>query len=391
MSFLGRQIVNTALTAIAARPVRTQRAGVVSFATGWLVSELAPQMIALTAADTAAHLIHPGKGKRRSKVGVALALTNTAVHLRRLQASTQVTAVLDKALDDTLNDDHSAAMSGLEPRDHTWPTREMFHPFKFPKDEVHIDRDIAYSDAGGRGTLDIYRPADHRFLQGAPVLLQVHGGAWILGAKDQQGLPLMHEMAARGWVCVAINYRLAPRDKFPAQVVDVKRAIAWIKEHIAEYGGDPDYVAITGGSAGGHLAALAALTPDDVTLQPGFEEADTSVQLAVPHYGVYDMAGSTGLATAVDMRDKFLARKVFGTTWAKDPEAFEAASPILRATDKAPDFFVLHGDADSLVDVNQARLFVDRLREVSRHSVSYAEFPGRSTRTRSSTPYALRT
>ena len=95
------------------------------------------------------------------------------------------------------------------------------------------------------------------------MLLQVHGGAWILGNKEQQGIPLMQHLAAKGWVCVAINYRLAPRDPWPAQVVDVKRAIAWIREHIAAYGGDPDYIAITGGSAGGHLTALAALTPND--------------------------------------------------------------------------------------------------------------------------------
>ena len=82
------------------------------------------------------------------------------------------------------------------------------------------------------------------------MLLQVHGGGWTIGNKDQQGIPLMLHMAARGWICVAIDYRLSPRDGFPAQVVDVKRAVAWIREHIHEYGGDRDFVAITGGSAG---------------------------------------------------------------------------------------------------------------------------------------------
>ena len=95
----------------------------------------------------------------------------------------------------------------------------------------------------------------------------------------------MNQMAAKGWVCVAINYRLAPRDPWPAHIVDVKRAIAWVKDNIADYGGDPDYLAITGGSAGGHLAALAALTPGDPAFQPGFEDADTSVRAAVPFYG----------------------------------------------------------------------------------------------------------
>lgn len=376
MSFLGRQILNTALTAVASRPPRSQRAGVASFAVGWLASELSPQMIALTAVDTAAHLVHPGKGRRRSKLGVALAVANIAVHARRLQTSSQVPAVLEKALGEGLSEQHTSALGDLGTTDVSWPRAEILHPFRFRNAKVRVERDIAFTEYGGRGKLDVYLPADVEDLRDAPVLLQVHGGAWILGAKDQQGLPLMYEMASRGWICVAVNYRLAPRDPFPAQVVDVKHAIAWVKEHIAEYGGDPDYIAITGGSAGGHLTALAALTADDKSLQPGFEDADTSVQLAVPHYGVYDMAGSTGLATAVAMRDKFLAPKVFKKTWAQDPEAFEAASPILRITPDAPDFFVLHGDTDTLVDVNQARLFVERLREVSTHSVSYAEFPG---------------
>ena len=95
---------------------------------------------------------------------------------------------------------------------------------------------------------------------GAPVLLQIHGGGWVIGNKDQQGLPLMYHLATRGWVCVAINYRLSPKATWPDHLVDCKRALAWIRAHIAEYGGDPDYVVVTGGSAGGHLTALMGLT-----------------------------------------------------------------------------------------------------------------------------------
>jgi acetyl esterase/lipase len=186
----------------------------------------------------------------------------------------------------------------------------------------------------------------------------------------------MQHLAARGWICVAINYRLSPRDTWPAQVVDVKKAIHWIREHIASYGGDPDYIAITGGSAGGHLTALTALTSGASEWQPGFEDADTSVQLAIPHYGVYDFAGSTGTKAATKLRDLFLADWVMKTTWADDPEVFEQASPILRITPDAPDFFVIHGAHDSLVPVDQARQFVAKLREVSKRSVVYAELPG---------------
>ncbi|MCW2815370.1 MAG: Alpha/beta hydrolase fold-3 domain protein, partial [Nocardioides sp.] len=150
----------------------------------------------------------------------------------------------------------------------------------------------------------------------------------------------------------------------------------WIKEHIADYGGDPSYVAITGGSAGGHLTALAALTAGDTSWQPGFEDADTSVACAVPHYGVYDFAGASGLRSAELMRDRFVAPRVLHQRFSDDPEAFEKASPLLRVTPEAPDFFVLHGAHDTLVDVTQARMFVERLREVSDSSVVYAELPG---------------
>jgi acetyl esterase/lipase len=156
----------------------------------------------------------------------------------------------------------------------------------------------------------------------------------------------------------------------------VKRALAWVRDHIEGYGGDPSYVVLTGGSAGGHLTALAALTPDEPAYQPGFETADTRVQAAVPFYGVYDFAGSTGLDSALLMRDRYLGPRVLQKRWDDDPEAFEQASPILRITPDAPDFFVIHGGIDSLVDVEQARLFVAALRDTSKGSVAYAEFPG---------------
>ncbi|UMG92330.1 alpha/beta hydrolase [Nocardioides sp. TF02-7] len=223
--------------------------------------------------------------------------------------------------------------------------------------------------------LDVYT-SDRTPTSGAPVLLQVHGGAWVTSRKEEQGLPSCSTWPPRGWVCVAVNYRLAPRDPWPAQIEDVKRAIAWVKDNIADHGGDPDYLAITGGSAGGHLAALAALTPNDPALQPGFEDADTSVQVAVPHYGVYDLAGASGIRHVEVMRDTLLAKHVMQVPYAEAPEVYEAASPLLRVTADAPDFFVVHGAVDTLVGVDQARQLVARLREVSKRTVVYAELPG---------------
>ncbi|MBV9320326.1 MAG: alpha/beta hydrolase, partial [Mycobacterium sp.] len=102
------------------------------------------------------------------------------------------------------------------------------------------DADISYGEFGSRNHLDIWRRPDLDRGGQAPVLLQIPGGAWMIGSKRQQAYPLMSHMAELGWVCVAINYRLSPRSTWPDHIVDVKRAIAWTKEHIAEYGGDPD-------------------------------------------------------------------------------------------------------------------------------------------------------
>ena len=133
-------------------------------------------------------------------------------------------------------------------------------PFHFSRAGVCVHKHLPYGDAGERNLLDIYCPETARE-GGFPVLLQVHGGAWIIGSKEQQGKPLMYHMAERGWLCVAINYRLSPQVAFPNHIVDVKKSIAWIREHIAEYGGNPDYISITGGSRSSELPGCAYAKP----------------------------------------------------------------------------------------------------------------------------------
>jgi acetyl esterase/lipase len=240
------------------------------------------------------------------------------------------------------------------------------------RDYTH-DGDISYGEYGSRNYLDIWRRPDLDRNGRAPVLLQIPGGAWMVGNKRGQAHPLMSHLAELGWICVAINYRLSPRSTWPDHIVDVKRAIAWTKEHIAEYGGDPDWIAITGGSAGGHLTSLAALTPNDPQFQPGFEDADTRVDVAVPFYGVYDFT-ATGDAIQPLMAP-MVAKNVFKLSRGDIAEPFRQASPITHVHPDAPPFFVLHGTNDSLVPVGQARSFTARLREVSRQPVVYAELP----------------
>jgi acetyl esterase/lipase len=240
------------------------------------------------------------------------------------------------------------------------------------RDYAH-NADISYGPYGSRNHVDIWRRPDLDRDGRAPVLLQVPGGAWMVGTKRQQAYPLMSHLAELGWVCVAINYRLSPRSTWPDQIVDVKRALVWIKEHIAEYGGDPDWIAITGGSAGGHLSSLAALTANDPQFQPGFEEADTSVRAAVPFYGVYDLTHFDDSVHPLML--PMLAKHVFKLSRTEIAEPFRVASTITHVSADAPPFFVLHGRNDSLVPVEQARAFTARLREVSRQPVVYAEMP----------------
>jgi acetyl esterase/lipase len=224
--------------------------------------------------------------------------------------------------------------------------------------------------------LDVYRPrgsAGDGVIR--PAVIQVHGGGWIAGSRLEQGIPLLNHLAANGWVGFNVDYRLSPRATMPEHVIDLKRAIAWVREHADELGVDPRRIALTGGSAGGHLAALAALTADDRSLQPGFEHADTSVAAAVPFYGIYDFTDPDTLYSP-GIRDWLLPRVVFKRTMAEDPELYRAASPFHRVHPGAPPFLVFHGDEDSLVPVEDARAFVERLAAVSHSPARLVELPG---------------
>ena len=236
--------------------------------------------------------------------------------------------------------------------------------------------DISYGPGGTEHLLDIWRRPDLAPGHRAPVLIQVPGGAWTLNGKRPQAYTLMSRMVELGWICVSINYSKSPRAKFPAHIIDVKRAIAWVRENIADYGGDSDFIAITGGSAGAHLASLAALTPNDPTFQPGFERADTTVQAVAPYYGVYDF---TDFDNMHEMMLPFLEQFVMKARYEDEPERFVAASPISYVHSDAPPFFVLHGEKDELVPSGQARRSARRCATPERPRSPMPSSPMRTT------------
>lgn len=372
--YRARQLINLALTANALRPMPGGPAAVPAFAAGWLTGELAPHLLAVTTVDTLVHLAAPGAHRRRDRSALAAAAVSAAAYTALIRGGQQARHEIEDALCEALGADYARELERApEPADLATPWRSLVNPFRMRQVDVRATRRLPYAPGGRRFELDVYTHRDRP--AGAPILLQVHGGGWVIGNKDQQGIPLMMHLAARGWVCVAMNYPLSPRARWPEHLVALKRALAWTREHADEYGADPGFVAVTGGSAGGHLAAMLALTANDPALQPGFEDADTSVQACVPHYGVYDFTADSGSRFARQRLDSLLRRYVMGPD-ARYPEDYRAASPLYRADGKAPPFFVIHGRNDTLVPVAEARAFVERLREVSVSPVAYAEIGG---------------
>ena len=301
-------------------------------------------------------------------VVVEVALVLWALWLARLawQSLTSARAVRDVLADLQPPEDEDRS---------DFPVSQLvFPPLMLWPRGVRHRRAVEFARDGDRPLLlDVYEPRAPSIAP-RPAIVQVHGGGWIVGTRSEQGIPLLNHLAVHGWVGFNIDYRLSPAATFPDQLVDVKRAIAWVREHAAEYGADPDFVCLTGGSAGGHLCALAALTADDPSYQPGFEDADTSVAAAVPFYGVYDMTNAEG-----DYYPELrwvLEELVFKARIEDDPESFRAASPTYRVHADAPPFCVFHGDHDTLVPVADARRFVRELRAVSSQPVVYAELAG---------------
>lgn len=348
----------------------------VYFLGAWLTGELALIHLALQVLLTALVGFGGGFSDPLAQSGLGIFglswLGLLYLHIQSMDNAGVLRAALDRALGEdyrnSLPEDRRAVLVD------SIDSRHWLKPFRFHRDGVKKHINISYGDAGQRNLLDIYQPVNPQ-PGGCPVLLQVHGGAWIIGKKEEQAKPLMYHMAQRGWICVAINYRLSPKAAFPAHIIDVKKAIAWIRDNISEYGGDANFIAITGGSAGGHLSSLASLTPNRAEWQPGFEDTDTTVQAAVPFYGVYDFLDRDEIRPKMSMAG-LIEDKVLQVSQEENLQLWEDASPLSHISAEAPPMYVVQGTHDSLVWVEEARNFVAALQKVATEPVAYAELPG---------------
>lgn len=331
------------------------------------VREFAFQYALLDAIVVATLVATGATGSLAGKIAAGVFALLLAIELRFASASWRSAS----AVADALADFEPVPESVRFPRSHlVFPALMLFAR------SVKVTRGVIYHrEERRRVRLDIYRPA-RAASEGElrPAVIQVHGGGWIFGSRNEQGIPLLNHLAANGWVGFNVDYRLSPRATFPEHVIDVKRAIAWVREHADELGIDTNRIALTGGSAGGHLTAHAALTANDPAYQPGFEDADTSVAAAVPFYGLYDWLDE-GHIHHPGIRDWLFEELVLKRTREQDPEAYRRASPPYLVHPDAPPFLVFHGEYDSLVPVADGRAFINRLAAVSRNPVRYVELP----------------
>jgi acetyl esterase/lipase len=224
--------------------------------------------------------------------------------------------------------------------------RVLLAPARWRSHDVVRIKDVRYGPAPGQGNLlDLYRPRARP--QQGPVLVHFHGGGFFSGVKSREAQLLLERFAGRGWVCVSANYRLRPAP-FPDQVVDAKRVIAWLRSEGAAYGVDASLIMVLGGSAGGHLAMMCALTGNDPRFQPGFEHIDTRITAAVGLYGYYGSVSDGSLPS----------------------------SPGDYVRPDSPPSMLVHGVRDPMVSVSDARTFATTLRARSRGPVVWAELPG---------------
>lgn len=351
---------------------------VVSFISGWLIGELAWHHIAVQGFIAFLFVWIGAVHGFWGAIAVATLIGSWLAMSRFYASGDRAADTVEQALRAGLGSDYQDAIAGsVRTTFGRKPdSSRLLRPFTrvtIAHPSVEVIKNLPFGNHHQK--LDIYRGRNQN-PDKRPVLMQIHGGAWTekMGSKNEQALPLMAHMATRGWIAVSIDYRLSPRATWPEHLIDCKEGLKWIREHIAEYGGDPEFVVVTGGSAGGHLTAMMALTAGDPEYQPGFEDTDTSVQAAVPFYGPMDFNAEFAAYKKTD-RD-FIEATILKKKRSEDPEAFNRASPVHRVHSDAPPFFVIHGDHDSLVPVDGARAFVEKLGSVSSAPVAYAEIHG---------------
>ena len=259
------------------------------------------------------------------------------------------------------------------------------------------ERDVAFWPVPGSDCpllCDLWQPPAGVTPSGMAVLY-LHGSAWSVSDKDMGTRPLFRHLAAQGHVVMDVAYRLCPEVELRGMVGDVKRAIAWMKAHSGEYGVDPQRIVLAGGSAGAHLALLAAYTPHHPELVPeDVQGADLSVRAVVSYYAPVDLRATAehnrGLAPLAARRGDPSQRRrpqaaqlelvanaldnLLGGRPDEVPAMYDLASPLSHVHPACPPTLLIQGEHDVLVPVAPARALYEKLMEAGVPAV-YLELP----------------
>lgn len=232
---------------------------------------------------------------------------------------------------------------------------------------------ISYLESGDeKQKLDLYLPSAPPEGRLLPLVIWIHGGGFSEGGR---GFCPIKSLVDHGYIVASISYRLAPKSTFPAQIEDVRSAIRWLRAHAGEFAIDPDRFGVCGESAGGQLAALAGVLPDEpegpgvsarvqavVALCPG-----TDMTVAAPSREEVaallesDDPEDVRLGKTISHRNQLIA-DFLGGPLAEHPDLAKQASPRLHVSKDDPPFLLVHGDQDILIPISQSELLVEALR-----------------------------
>ena len=231
---------------------------------------------------------------------------------------------------------------------------------------VRIEKDVAYLGADRQEKGDLYLPAKVEKGQRFPAVLIIHGGGWSGGDKGAtREINIGTNLAMNGYVGFSINYVLSKGQlTWPQNLHDCKTAVRWLRKNAERLNIDPDHIGVIGGSAGGHLAAMIAVTGPDAGLDPAgpYGEYSCQVQAAVDLYGPADLAK---WKTRIGM---------LGASREEKPELYKQATLSTWADKSDPPILIMHGTADKTVDVEQSKMFAEALKKVgARHELVIVE------------------
>ena len=218
---------------------------------------------------------------------------------------------------------------------------------------VRVERDVAYLAEARKEKADLYFPRNAAKSTKLPAVVWIHGGGWNGGQRDaNREVNVCSTLALNGYVAMSIDYKLAYSKNavWPTNLHDCKTAVRWLRKNAEKLGIDADHIGVMGGSAGGHLASMVALTTAEDGLDPAEPYGDVScaVSCCVDLYGIADVS-------------RYHDAKMLGKTIAEAPDLYRQASPLTYVRKDSVPILILHGTADTTVNIEQSKWFDEAL------------------------------